>query len=71
MKPTTALLGGPGRSSPCEFILADADDVYDSSTCNLYYIIYFIRTRIRRMHTRNTDVMIARCVFRLGYSKTV
>lgn len=42
---------------------ADADDVYDSSTCNLFYIIYFIRTRIRRMHTRNT-VMIARCVFR-------
>lgn len=61
----TALLGGhPGGRLRVNLSSRAADaDVYDSSTCNLYYTLFRSRTRRRRMHMRNI-VMIASCVFR-------
>lgn len=56
----TALLGGhPGGRLRVNLSSRAADaDVYDSSTCNLYYTLFNSGTTRRRMHTRNI-VMIA------------
>lgn len=53
------LYGHPGGRLRVNLSWRTADaDVYDSSTCNLYYTLFHWGTTRRRMHTRNI-VMIA------------